>query len=375
MKIKVLDGLRGYAALLVVLSHMPQITNSEYGVTLFRMTEDFSFAYIGVELFFVLSGFLITRILLRNKREGVFSFKLFYLKRALRIFPIYFLVLFVCMLLFSFEGVGYLFAYMANYYFAFNTVELHPLAHTWSLSVEEHFYLFWPLIIYFFDLETVRKYTWVIVSLVVSFSLAFAHIIFEGEILRSLLYNGTEFRMLALVIGSTLAFHESRIWELKKTTTTRWLAFLMLFFFISFRVIVQYTLGTKFPIYAIQLVILACATTCFFVLVLIQENRDNTMKLLFSNQIATYLGKVSYGLYLYHYPIFYWWGMSRSQRGTEYVTAFEFAPVLATTLLVTALSYEFLEKPLLRYKTKLVFNLKPSTPNHPRTELNEPQIK
>lgn len=141
-----LDGLRAFAFVMVALSHwIPEIY--QFGIPLGT----------GVQLFFVLSGFLITGILLRNRPEESGErtgtvLRAFYVRRSLRIFPLYYLVLMVC-LAFSVGPIRETWlwhgAYLSNFYFAFHphgTEIAEPYLHFWSLSVEEQFYLLWPLI-------------------------------------------------------------------------------------------------------------------------------------------------------------------------------------------------------------------------------------
>ena len=111
---------------------------------------------IGVDIFFVLSGFLITSILLsRNKPEGRFNFADFYRRRALRLLPAYFAVLIFCVLLEftgsyggTFKGAAVSSVYMANWAAGLTGTGLGMLGHTWSLSIEEQFYLVWPALLY-----------------------------------------------------------------------------------------------------------------------------------------------------------------------------------------------------------------------------------
>lgn len=152
-KIKGLDGLRAIAVLLVVFSHVG-LMESEFwvhsGLHLYLN------ANVGVQLFFVLSGFLITMILFREyEAAGSISVCKFYLRRVLRIFPVYY------------AAIGFSFALTASqiysikefsffsaifYFFNFLSFEYmeSTFSHFWSLAVEEHFYLFWPFVFYFF---------------------------------------------------------------------------------------------------------------------------------------------------------------------------------------------------------------------------------
>lgn len=145
-----IDGLRGIAVLAIFLFHLD--------VGLFRG------GFIGVDLFFVISGYLITSIIAREMREGRFSFAAFYARRVRRIFPALFVmlffasigaVLFLGLVQFGdyFKAVRYAAAQASNFLFAREVdyfapdVSHSPLLHTWSLGVEEQFYLIWPLVL------------------------------------------------------------------------------------------------------------------------------------------------------------------------------------------------------------------------------------
>jgi peptidoglycan/LPS O-acetylase OafA/YrhL len=158
-RIEALDGLRGVAILLVVLFHALMFDVAaigadrlEFGSVYARVV---SLAWCGVDVFFVLSGFLITGILLRSK-EAPHYFRDFYARRALRIFPLYYVV--VVLLLFVLERpattgpekLSYL-VYYQNVRYALwgeGTVD-HARLITWSLAIEEQFYLVWPAVVWF----------------------------------------------------------------------------------------------------------------------------------------------------------------------------------------------------------------------------------
>lgn len=140
-----IDGLRAIAVWLVLLFHL--------GVPWFYA------GWIGVQIFFVISGFLITSILVESSENSStlkgYLIK-FYWRRGLRIFPLYYLYLlinFLIMLAFSrpVDNYGFYLAYLQNYLFGLSKFQETQgfLAHTWSLAVEEQFYLVWPLVIYF----------------------------------------------------------------------------------------------------------------------------------------------------------------------------------------------------------------------------------
>ena len=162
--IPVLDGLRGIAILMVLLSHVidGRAANHGLGGQLIRLTQ---FGWVGVDLFFALSGFLITGILV-DSRHRPHHFRNFYARRTLRIFPLYYGVLFVVFAAVPLFGKtssaafqllqhrqAWLWFYGSNVYCAFTAT--WPFAspwvwmgHFWSLAVEEHFYLIWPAIVF-----------------------------------------------------------------------------------------------------------------------------------------------------------------------------------------------------------------------------------
>jgi peptidoglycan/LPS O-acetylase OafA/YrhL len=147
--IPVLDSIRGFAAVSVALFHF-QLA--------FKLAEPLNqilgFGWSGVDLFFTLSGFLITRILIGAVGESNY-FKTFYIRRTLRIFPLYYAALFVavilCLVLYGYvpAGIAWYFSYLQNFSIIFFREErLNWIGHFWTLAIEEQFYLVWPLIVY-----------------------------------------------------------------------------------------------------------------------------------------------------------------------------------------------------------------------------------
>ncbi len=159
-----LDGVRGLAILLVLIYHFTLgMTGSDLPGRLFlKLTAS---GWCGVDLFFVLSGFLITGILI-DAKESPHRFRNFYARRALRIFPLYYAVLtfvfvFLPLVVAGPEGrpplddAGiWLWAYGTNILASLRD-SWFPLGHFWSLAVEEHFYLFWPAVVFWCDRKTV----------------------------------------------------------------------------------------------------------------------------------------------------------------------------------------------------------------------------
>src|ERR1700677_2473843 len=160
--IPALDGVRGVAILLVLINHFSP--EKDYGNTLAKIFQPVTNSMtVGVDLFFVLSGFLITGILLRSRSSNRY-FRNFYSRRALRIFPLYYFVLILLAIglhvipswrnlttlrdawpWYWFYGTNYLICQTG---FTFLDHAQVSLGHFWSLAVEEHFYLFWPLMVW-----------------------------------------------------------------------------------------------------------------------------------------------------------------------------------------------------------------------------------
>jgi peptidoglycan/LPS O-acetylase OafA/YrhL len=160
-----LDGLRGLAALMVVAHHSATtyLLTSSFDKAYFRVTSLF---WIGVDLFFVLSGFLITNILLDTQKSRNY-FKAFYGRRFVRIFPLYYAFLAVFYFLLPALGVhlsideihaqAWQWAYAGNIYDGFYPWPGSNIGVFWTLGIEEQFYLFWPLIVFFSGTRYLKK--------------------------------------------------------------------------------------------------------------------------------------------------------------------------------------------------------------------------
>jgi peptidoglycan/LPS O-acetylase OafA/YrhL len=203
-----LDGIRGIAILLVLGAHFGAPACPP-GI----LQEMFAFGWAGVDLFFVLSGFLITGILLDSKGKPNY-FGRFYLRRVFRIFPIYYayLLLFFHLLpliaqltgrLASFDfgrsGEGWYWMYLSNWRDA--AQRNRHLFHFWSLSIEEQFYIVWPAVVY---LASIRNLKYICASIAIfSPVLRFAALHYGASI--PFLYRATPFRLEGLALGALLA--------------------------------------------------------------------------------------------------------------------------------------------------------------------------
>src|SRR5260370_14770221 len=205
-----LDGLRGLAAILVFATH--------YGYS--------PTGWIALEFFFVLSGFLITAILLTemNRRLGEYL-RRFYWRRLLRTFPAYFGYLFICLAVYVCvkQPFGFLdvLPSLATYWYNFDILsDLHhsvfAFGHLWSMSVEEQFYLVWPLLVFVLSVASLRRVIIAIIVLIPLLRLAlfgYYHLngVGDPDVTR-VFYFSTPFHLDAFSMGAANAFFLLTVW-------------------------------------------------------------------------------------------------------------------------------------------------------------------
>jgi len=216
--IPALDGLRGIAIILVMLHHLTYY-RPESGIDALIAGVPL-FGWVGVDLFFVLSGFLITGILLDTRGSGRY-FTSFYARRTLRIFPLYYLVLFLGLVVLpQFPSVHTVLAgemespppqwpfwlYLTNFSIAERGFVHGFLDVAWSLAIEEQFYLVWPLVIW---LCPQRLLPWLCTAIVIAevFARSYARAI---DIPVLPIYVVTWYRLDGLVVGALLAIAQRR---------------------------------------------------------------------------------------------------------------------------------------------------------------------
>ncbi|AZF22147.1 acyltransferase family protein [Pseudomonas sp. R3-52-08] len=306
-----IDGLRAIAVMTVLLFHTGLST--------------FGGGYVGVDVFFVISGYLITNLITDEvKQTGMFSFKTFYTRRIRRLFPALFatiLLTFVFAILmftpqhfqrFGREVISSILS-VSNFVFwsesgYFNTAsEFKPLLHTWSLSVEEQFYLLWPAALVF--LLTRKSRSAPIIAIVVSgiTSLILNIVVTDGGIASagwwqnlmgekasdtvSLIYFFTPFRVFEFAIGAAL------VWIPKAKEQTLKLDLLMVIgLSLIFFAVFSYTEKTLFPSYN-------ALAPCIGAALVIYSVNAKYAGWVVRNRIMVKIGLISYSVYLVHWPI------------------------------------------------------------------------
>lgn len=338
-----LDVLRGFAVLLVLFLH------GSYGF--------FKGGWIGVDLFFVLSGYLITSLLLNEyNNSGKISIPKFYARRALRLFPPLILSILLANALWSFTelymGADRWLATIAALFYFTNLIPGNVsgnMAHLWSLSVEEHFYFFWPFIT---SLVLVRLsyrnsiFCLIVIILavatfrIVAYNLNFQHIdSFKFTLCRiDVILLGV---LLAIILSQ--AKYEKPIINDKAATK---ILLILLFFFIS----ILFTVGEG-NIYlrngGFIITNLICILTVFAAI-------NNPNHFLLSGNALRWLGIRSYGIYVYHFPIFLaseGFRIHHSLSNYLIITLMRFV----VTLIIAELSYIYVELPILKLKERLTY--------------------
>ena len=351
-----LDGLRAAAVLLVLWAHFPYVAASPASFAFWKFSQVLRTGYIGVDLFFVLSGFLITRILLSERDStGSISFSRFYLKRVLRIFPIYYLCVAIYAMTFA-HGDGDvlgLATYTFNYYKPFHPAP-SALEHTWSLSVEEQFYLLWPLIISATPRSWGRALTGAIIPLIGFVIAVGVALSLDSEVAATVIYMSGPTRMISLSLGAYLAFREVAADRLALPHAAGLLA-------LGVAVLAADNAGRSAHLIPpggfYWCLALAGYAALSMGTVALAIGADNAVlapvKAVLRLPLLRYIGRISYGLYLYHYLILFLFGLAPYQTegvGTGFSQA---AMALIATFAVAGLSYELLENPLLRLKERL----------------------
>lgn len=340
-----LDGVRGLAILAVIIFHSSLIPVQSFADKIVHGAALAGWA--GVDLFFVLSGFLITRILIQTKESSNF-FLNFYMRRILRIFPLYYLFLILVFYVFS-QSVSFEFTYWTF----LSNILIGRLGHfqspaldiTWSLAVEEQFYLLWPFLVWSFKKEQLAKATLILflISLASRLGLFFS----GASPLKN--YVLLVCRMDSLCAGAWLA---CRLDSLKPDFWKKKFYFLL--------GIVGCIFAWDVSLDSPLMRTVGFSANALLAAALIGSLCNREIPILnsfFGSRFFQTCGKYSFGMYLFHVPVVHWlfsqldWG-----RGGLAQMLFHCASVLAT-LLVAVIFYHGYEKHFL--KLKKYFEVRP----------------
>ena len=371
--IPALDGLRGFAILLVFIFHYGGGSSSPNPVLHFIGLVRVGL-WIGVPLFFVLSGYLITGILWVSYSNPSW-WKNFYIRRSLRIFPLYYFSLAVIgVTAFAFGDIHvYLhhvwafLVYLQNMPFAFTLSELGSPSRGdiyWSLAVEEHFYLVWPFLL--FTARSLKQARFYCVGI---FLLSLAFRIFGTSLAHPVLFvpGNTLSRVGELATGAYLALlaqDKEATWE-KVTRAAPLVATVTL---LSFILLGVYT-GTLAPVTRAMIVFgMPCVGILFGAVLVLSMRQGTWMERCAEVRWLRSLGKISYGVYIYHALAFPLAAAAASHVVSESVhnaflgTRFIFGAIFSVGLAV--LSFRYLETPFLALKDRFTRREYPVPPLH-----------
>ena len=346
-----IDGLRAFAVISVLLFHL--------GI------DWFPGGFVGVDIFFVISGFLITGIIKKEiETTGKFHFGAFYMRRIRRLFPALFLVLlitaFVAALLFSpshFSRVGGAFSSalvsVSNIFFWAEadyfdvSAKVKPLLHTWSLGIEEQFYLFWPLLLLF--IFKIHK-SWFIPALLFFGVLSLVANIYYGngvadtwnENGKSTIFFLLPFRVFEFVIGALL------VWCTHSYLKKQWQYEVLFILAITLMLYAVMIFNEKmlFPSY------LALVPSIGAALVIYTGNKATLARVL-TTPFTVWIGLISYSLYLVHWPLIVFWQYIIKGELSWY----EQVTITALSITFAYTIYRFVEKPFFTKKIDI------TTPN------------
>ncbi len=332
-----LDGLRAVAVSFVVLYHLrlPGVSGGT-----------------GVLVFFVLSGFLITWLLLKEEeRFGVISLKLFYLRRTLRIFPafyVYWFLLVGSLVLFSKRLViGQAICsllYVNNYYQAIFGDPNTGLSHTWSLGIEEQFYVLWPVTFLLLK-ENQRRIRFLLVSIAMVW-LYRELLVFVWHDPQAYIYEAFDTRADHLMIGCLLAvaLREgvwTRLWQLVVSAPSMiWVTFGCL--------VVSSAAGYRFgALYRDSISFILDPILTVILMVQAIAHSSGALGSVLNWRWVRYLGAISYSIYLYHQVT-----MGTVQKLTRHLPVVSPVAAVAAAIAVASASYWLVEQPLQRTRAR-----------------------
>ncbi|MCP4604171.1 MAG: acyltransferase [Proteobacteria bacterium] len=329
-----IDGLRAIAVVSVILFH--------FGF------DTFAGGFVGVDVFFVISGFLITRIIRDDVAVGRFNFPDFYMRRARRLFPALYFTVVVCFvaayvvfspqylerfggsIIHTVLGISNFYFWGESGYFDTDAV-LKPLLHTWSLSIEEQFYLVWPALLVLLLKRKHRFLPPLFIVFAGALSLYFSERWLQSD--EEGAFFLLPFRIVEFAFGALL------VWLVKYQPRNKFIFEPLVFIglaLIAYSVF-TYSDETDFPG-------LSVLVPCLGTTLLVYSGTAKYSGHILSNPVIAGVGKISYSLYLIHWPIFVFY----KYYNYDELTQQEIIALLAVSLIVAVLMYRFVETPIRR---------------------------
>ena len=328
-----IDGLRAIAVIPVILFHAE--------------IDFFKGGYLGVDIFFVISGYLITSIIYKEILEQKFSLLNFYNRRIRRIFPPLIITGFLTIFLASkfspsdIQNVGQSFVatytFLSNYFFYLETDYFNPfnqntpLLHTWSLGVEEQFYIIFPFILIFLNYKFLNKYLILFFFCITSFFISLIYTNFNP----SFSFYSFHTRAWELLIGCLVYFiiKDKKEYYFKSNLNNSILTFFFLIIIIV--CFFKFDKNTSHPSHLTLLPTLCTAGILYY------SNKSKIIVKFLSNKNLVLIGLISYPLYLYHNPIFSFIEYNYSNLNIIKLKVFS----LPIIFILSYFSYKFVETP------------------------------
>jgi peptidoglycan/LPS O-acetylase OafA/YrhL len=341
--IKHLDGLRAVAIFGVIIYHAKIYFTSEPFL---------KGGFLGVDLFFVISGYLMTSIIYEQSKNNNFSFKKFILKRIRRIFPA---ILFICIVSLPFiyfhimpkdliEQIKSILSsifFFSNFFYSYISQEyaaesslLKPFIHTWSLSVEMQFYVILPLIIVLVIKKDLSLFKTFLILIIIFFICS----LFSNIYFQDLNFYNSISRLWEFLFGGLVYLIQKKNFKINQNNS-----FINSLIILSFFTIIFYFIIFDTDLF-FKTWLLIPFVFCSGILIFFKEN--NLMNKLFNLNLISYIGKISYSLYLTHFPIFAFSRITDFTKGN-----FEKKIYLGILIiLVSIILYKFIETPFRNQK-------------------------
>lgn len=342
-----IDFIRAFSVLSVIIFHnFPYILPK---------------GFFGVDIFFIISGYLITDIIISNLNNNSFSFIAFYKNRVRRILPslsifIAILIFFSWYLLFDnelkfiFKNViastlfiqNYNLAYGSNYFDP--SSETNPLVHLWSLSIEEQFYIFYPFMLYLSFKLIRKKIIYIMIILCILSFLYSLHFLSENPIAT---YYLTQSRIWEILAGAMIAIipkkirNEKRIEFFEKNILSIYILCLVIIL-----LFMLYPSNTNHPN---LLSLIPIISVCVIVLGIHLEY----IKSFFTNKIFIHIGLISFPLYLFHWGFLSFYKLVNNRD----VDTFEKLFLITLSIITASIIYSYVEKPLKKITSNIIFIL------------------